>query len=100
MKNKGGIRFQISCKQPVGILGQSVKPFQAGLLHPDRSSLHGSGTKIKGGSNSQHKAVHPILVRMHPDLLLGRTQSNPDKIRPAELICSVIRSSSSFVNGL
>ena len=66
----------------IGFGGQAVYPREAQALHPGRGvGLH-AGVYIEGETDGENDtAPQPGLVALHPGLLLGGAEADPDEVR-------------------
>jgi hypothetical protein len=56
-EKKEGVIYQIAFPEASRLCTESVKPFQAGTLHPSRCLAHESGMEIKGRSDCKKEAT-------------------------------------------
>ena len=77
------ITDDISSPHTLRLLHQSIEPFQAMVLPPDRCTLYGTGEEVEDSTDGTYVTmdVQLIPMRVSPLLLLRRRHANPEQIR-------------------
>ena len=72
----------VACQKPPGLPGQTIQPLQAAFSHPHRRPLLFPSQKIdRAACTNGHLRCQAISVRVHPKLLLRRSQTDDENIR-------------------
>src|SRR6266699_5370861 len=73
---------EITPPQTAGLLQKTEGPFQTVFAHPAGSLFPSSRKHVKRRADAHHHGdAQPVLVLVHPALLLWRPQSHPEHIR-------------------
>ena len=77
-----GITDDISSPHTLRLLHQSIEPFQAMVLPPDRGTLHGTSKEVEDSTDGTNMTmdVQLIPMKVSPLLLLRRRHANPKQI--------------------
>ena len=77
------ITDDISSPHTLRLLHQSIEPFQAMVLPPDRGTLHGTSEEVEDCTDGTYVTmdIQLIPMRVRPLFLLRSRHANPEQIR-------------------